>query len=484
MIRSLFLISTTGFWLTMMSLLIGREFFQFTPVQAPHEVLSLEYAELREEYQAIYLGQRRVGFGFTILEQLDEKEKQPYEFRHQSYLSFLLLGHKNETLVRGKVRLNAQFHLEEFQIRIKSNDHETEIAGEIANHVANIVIKEKNAEPSRKIVPLKEPVFYTESLDFLWTPENLKVGKRGRVSAWNPLLSNVEEIDFRVERKETITHADQPAETFVVFFERGGLETRSWVSPEGITLRRESVSGLLFQKEEAHEIFDAMRAERSSPPDFPNLFSIPSNQILKKPDHVKWLKARVVSPQGEKILEVKRQDLRELKPVLLPLQDPTGALAPYLAPESFLQSDDPEIQTKAREIVGGETSALRASFQLMRWVHEFVDPKNSGGIPSAKQVLQEKKGDCNEYTVLFTALARAAGIPARMMAGLVYQNGRFFYHAWSEVYLGEWIAFDPTFNEAPADATHLPLVEGNVAEQAALASQLGKIKIFILEVET
>ena len=57
-------------------------------------------------------------------------------------------------------------------------------------------------------------------------------------------------------------------------------------------------------------------------------------------------------------------------------------------------------------------------------------------IPNALEVLQSKKGDCNEHTVLFNAFARAAGIPAKTVVGVVYLRGAFYYHAWSEVWLG------------------------------------------------
>ncbi len=78
MLRTFFLVGTTSFWLTMMSLLIGREYFQFTPVQAAYEIVPLHNLFLREEYQAVYLGDERIGFGFTALEDLETKPVKSY----------------------------------------------------------------------------------------------------------------------------------------------------------------------------------------------------------------------------------------------------------------------------------------------------------------------------------------------------------------------------------------------------------------------
>jgi transglutaminase-like putative cysteine protease len=96
-------------------------------------------------------------------------------------------------------------------------------------------------------------------------------------------------------------------------------------------------------------------------------------------------------------------------------------------------------------------------------------------------VLEVKKGDCNEHTALYTALARAAGIPTKMCIGLVYKDGIFYYHAWPAVHLNGWTPIDPTFGQERADATHLKLLEGGFERQADLMRVVGKIKITVLE---
>jgi len=95
-------------------------------------------------------------------------------------------------------------------------------------------------------------------------------------------------------------------------------------------------------------------------------------------------------------------------------------------------------------------------------------------------VLAARRGDCNEHTVLYVALARAAGLPARAAAGLVHLDGRFYYHAWPEVWLGDWVAVDPTLDQFPADATHLRFVVGGLARQVELVRMIGKLKLEVL----
>jgi transglutaminase-like putative cysteine protease len=102
-------------------------------------------------------------------------------------------------------------------------------------------------------------------------------------------------------------------------------------------------------------------------------------------------------------------------------------------------------------------------------------------IPSALQVLDARQGDCNEHTVLYVALARSLGLPARTAVGLVHIRGRFYYHAWPEVWLGgEWIAIDPTLGQAPADASHLRFLVGGLARQVELVRLIGRLSVDIL----
>ena len=128
----------------------------------------------------------------------------------------------------------------------------------------------------------------------------------------------------------------------------------------------------------------------------------------------------------------------------------------------------------------------------MPWVSRNVEDSLVVTIPSAVEVLKRKKGACKEHTVLFAALGRAAGIPTRMVAGLVYSDAYlikgFYYHAWAEIYLsepdgksGQWVRVDPTFNQFPADATHIRLKTGNLADMISLMQVVGQTKIEVIE---
>jgi transglutaminase-like putative cysteine protease len=116
-------------------------------------------------------------------------------------------------------------------------------------------------------------------------------------------------------------------------------------------------------------------------------------------------------------------------------------------------------------------------------VYENVAKEVTISVPSALDIYRTRRGDCNEHTVLYVALARAIGLPARTAAGLVYLNGSFYYHAWPEVYLNGWVPVDPTFGQFPADAAHLRFVVGGLARQLELVTLIGRLTIDVVEAE-
>lgn len=486
MLKPFFLIGSTAFWLYMMSRLFQMEFFQFIPVRAAYEVMPFHEYGVRDDYHAVYLGKQRIGFTYNALDRLEKpKDGQPFELRHSSYLSFLLLGQKSDMLAKGTALLDENLHLKSFALRVSSKDYWHNIQGQTAGQNMNLVIEGKDSPPVRKIIPFDGDLYYSESLDYLWTANNLQTGRRGTIKLWNPIVMNFEQIEFRVGEKTSVTTWDEsgehPVETFIIYIGPEGGELRTWVTLEGVVIQKESPTGLLIKREPGWEIFKALREKGHELPDLPHLYSIPADRPLEHPDRLERTVVKLVFQGNEKTVETLKKDLDSAIRSAPSLGDVPETAKPYLAANEWIQAQDPAMVEEAKKIVGDEKNSVKAALKIMRWVHEIMEPVPTVSVPSATQVLSVRKGDCNEYTVLFTALARAAGIPTRMTAGLVYQSGRFFYHAWPEIYTHEWIGLDPTFNQAPTGALHVPVVQGEVQEQVKFLGQIGKIKLQIIE---
>jgi transglutaminase-like putative cysteine protease len=150
--------------------------------------------------------------------------------------------------------------------------------------------------------------------------------------------------------------------------------------------------------------------------------------------------------------------------------------------EPMIESDNRQIVKLAQRIRAGSRDPRVVAQRINDWVHDSIAARVTFGMPSALHVLKSRRGDCDEHAQLYVALARAIGIPARVAGGLAYVDGKFFYHAWPEVLLKDWVAVDPTFGQFPADAAHLRFVNGGVARHTELLRLMDNLKIDIVSV--
>jgi len=140
----------------------------------------------------------------------------------------------------------------------------------------------------------------------------------------------------------------------------------------------------------------------------------------------------------------------------------TPELAAFLNPEDLIESADPVLVKKAKDLTKGAADGWEASKRLSKWVAEEIGYDIPGG-GSARNTYDLKAGECGAHSRLFTALCRAVGIPSRVVWGCIYvptNGGSFGQHGWNEVYMGEagWIPLDTTAREIDfADSGHIRL---------------------------
>jgi transglutaminase-like putative cysteine protease len=120
---------------------------------------------------------------------------------------------------------------------------------------------------------------------------------------------------------------------------------------------------------------------------------------------------------------------------------------------------------------------------LLQWVYSHIEKRPVLSVPSALETLKTGVGDCNEHATLLAALLRAVGIPARLNIGLVYSREKFYYHAWTEAYLGDWISMDAALNQMPVDATHVKFIEGNLEKQIEMVRVIEKLELKVIAFE-
>lgn len=173
-----------------------------------------------------------------------------------------------------------------------------------------------------------------------------------------------------------------------------------------------------------------------------------------------------------------------------------------LASTTYADTNDEVITSLTAEALksySGKSDAIRAE-ALRRFVFHYIKSKDLGvAFATASETARSREGDCSEHGVLLAAMLRAAGIPSRVVAGVVYveefagQRGVFGYHMWTQALLDgpngpEWADVDATLgNPWPFDATHIAFATSDLAEGetvsalAGIAPLLGTLRIEVLD---
>jgi hypothetical protein len=158
----------------------------------------------------------------------------------------------------------------------------------------------------------------------------------------------------------------------------------------------------------------------------------------------------------------------------------------FLKDGSYIKSDDPAIRQQVVDIIGDEKDQYVIAERIMKWTHRNIKFTSIASYLSGPEVLEKRIGHCAHHTILFASLARAAGIPTRIAIGLVnIKTDRHLWgsHFWNEVWVGEWVAVDPTRGEFITGPSHIKFAEAPtiIELQGAISRLENNLKLEILD---
>lgn len=497
-------------WLAALGWMVRREYFR------PRADI-LADAALRVPPGAAYyrldLGGQQIGFASSLVDTLPDT----LLVQDLMIIEVPVLGTVQRVEARTDAKLTRSLRLRTFEATVRGADVRFGVRGEVfGDSLLTLEIESADSRQHQEI-RLDEPIVLPGLMPLsLVFGGDLEVGRTYAVRLFDPLQLGRRDVDITVTAESTLFVPDSARfepetdlwvaarwdtlRAWRVRQETRGLELEAWIDEMGQIVRATTPVGFTMERtafEIAFENFRRrpdVRLASGLGADLIRQTAIASDVRLSQ-ETMGELRVRLggVDLEGFE-LGGGRQELRGDTLVVRREADslldaeyriPAGAaeLAPFLEAEPLVQSDDPRIRAQARQIVGRTRDPARAAERLVQWVYDEIDKRVTVSVPSALEVLETRRGDCNEHTVLYVALARAVGIPARTAAGLVYVDGAFYYHAWPEVYLNGWVAVDPTFGQFPADAAHLRFTIGGLAQQAELIRLIGRLTLDVVDTE-
>ncbi len=476
----MFYFTITLFWLVTTGLLIQRQYGTFK-LSDPSLQSSFTIPDIAEEqWMGVYLKGEKIGY----LSRKISPTADGYTLDEALRFKMIIMGtEKNvETLLNASLDINLK--LLSFSAKIKS-DLDIDISGNVQGKKLSLTIDSAGMKTTKEIHLNKEPTLEGSAMTAML--RGLKPGDKIKVPIFDPSLMGVEDLELKILSKENTMSLGKLEVAYKVNGNIKGIEFSVWITEKGEVLREESPMGFVLVRE-AKE--DALKIGKPSL-DLISQAAVPFQMNL--PRDISYLKVRItgidfkrLELNGERqllkgdILEIQREVI-DPKMESQQTEIKRQVFDEYLKDTVFISSKDPQIVSLAREIVVEEKDPLVSARLIYDWVYRNIEKVPTITLPIAADVLKTKRGDCNEHTTLFTALARAAGIPAKVAVGLTYRDGFFYYHAWPVFFAGQWIAADPTLGQFPADAGHIRLITGDIDRQIQILPVINNIRIEGLE---
>ncbi len=464
-----------------------------------------------ELWMGVYINGIKVGYSLTRdVVETNERGKVLFSYS-ESRIRISRLGSQPIELVTvQESHLDAESRPLDLRLRTKMSDTETYIKAEVDAdkvrfYLGDRLIKEISEDKAFYLdVPVKQII----------QEHGLQAGDRYTFRILDPLAYALSDCRFMIRGQEEVLILGEKMKLWHATTELDSLiplVLEQWMDAQGRLYKLITHAGFMST------LALRMPRERAVEPSSDYLdiaFSslIPSNILLEKPRTIQRMRVKLTGLSLDTLKSLPWDTNRQLwletldegvlaETVSRTFQSQDSPLLPMegghennaLSSTFFCQSDDEDIQRTARQIIGEERSAWRAAQKIAEWIDRELTANYDVGFASAREVLENRQGDCSEHTVLFVALCRAAGIPARALVGVMYAEGIFAYHMWPEVFVGEWVALDPKWlardpvtKEYYTDATHIAFGTSDLDENifremiTSISEIIGKLKIEVI----
>jgi hypothetical protein len=454
----------------------------------------LDKPPFSESWFGIYVDKERVGFyRQTISETADG-----YRMEGDGSVRIKTMGISREETTRANYLVSKSLALRSFDVEQNFNGVLSHVTGRVNDSTLRVKI-ERNGSATDRQIKIKGDVYPGPALNLYPLMRPIAAGKSYKILTFDPEEIKVKEVNISVlgEEKSPEGQPSLKLRNNIYPFVNNDI----WIDAKGNTLYESVREGLVTTKSESSKAlagfvgsvaisrkdliydFSLVRAEPAIK-DQSKLKGL-AVEISGWNDDLPLMKGggQVIEKPGAGRIIVRTGSAIPALPESAATTPAETAADAYLKPAEKIEADAPEIAAKAKEIAAGKNSPEDVARALTAWTADWLkDTVEDGG--GAVASLKSRHGNCQTHARLYTALARAAGIPTRFVSGLVALEGKgFLYHSWAESLLGgRWVAVDPTYNQLPADATHLKFFEGHTQDDIApIIAIIGRIRINVLE---
>jgi len=478
---------TWGVFITLVFLIllfIRLEFFQKKPEPVPALQSPEEVIKAQNTWMNIYQNGKKIG----IVHRTFTHQEKGFHSSEKIFMQINTMGVTQALHIFTEGNLNPDMTLSSFNFNLNSSLFRFNAHGLVTKNKLILFTGLPDAQEKSEI-PLKDIPHISGSIYDAAFRANIEKNVTRSFSIFDPSTLSIRSVKIARNADEIISSMGKRILAKKYCADFMGAINCAWLDKNGDVLKETSILGLSMEKVSQKKAQEGIST--GSAIDLTQIASVPFNAEITDPEKLNEIKIKISGISTTSLfLNGDRQSLRhdvltitkEQLPAPQTLSNiPPEKIAAFLKPTPLIQSGHQQIKAQVKKIIKSTDTAEQKARKIVNWVYRNIEKKPVLSVPNALEVLKNKVGDCNEHAVLIAAMLRTAGIPTQIEAGLVYQRGRFYYHAWNIIYLGQWITADAVFNQIPADVTHIRLVRGEGGEQLNLMSVMGKIKLEVLD---
>ena len=416
-------------WLASLGWLVRREYFGGP---TPGSMTASERVSAGTVFFAVYLGDRQVGTASTVV------DTPPGAVRVGGRLDLALPDGERTRRVRlvSEATLTPALTLRALSLAVAGDEPDVGLSGSVeGDGLLTLVRKVTGGTPGDTLRRLYGGALPREALPIrLMHAERPRAGDVLDLSLLDVQSGRDYPVRITVSAETTMVVADSAAfdpvegrwvaarfDTLQAWrLDERGREgvVRTWVDRQGFVVRAETAEGLVLER---------------------TAFEIASNNFQAGTAASYGAAPEVPAPPR----------------IAADRPTPRDTMAELLVP-----SESPAILAMARRLRAPGDAPEVFARNVLRWTAREISPAPRRGRPRALSALASRRGDDISRVLLYVALLRAQGIPARMVSGAAPSPGGWEPRVWAEVGLDGWTAVDPVSGRWPADTAYVRLRAG------------------------
>lgn len=450
---------------------------------------------IRDSWALVEQDNKPVGFGYDQCWRTDDG----YRYVTDLTLQLAMMGAPLKVTEHMEMEVDQAYLAKRFQMVVDSAGIQTTVKVNFSAGSIQLVTTGTDGKENTRVIPAEKPVYFSSSfIDAVMAKEKLKTGKEYQATIWDLATNTLKDFSFKVTETKNYPYRGKKIKVFSI------------TDSDNVTTLMDA-RGDSYWAYDPKQKLTVLKVEKEDIPELQavnvDVLIVPGNIHVARPYLSESSRIKVTwsdvafddfnltdnrqqltkhTPDGTEEaawVEIK-QDARDFAgKIMIPVKD--EKFQPYLVESNFISPNLPEIQKLKNEVLAGETDGWQVTQKLVHWVFQYIRAEMIPQTLTTEQILEQKRGKCVEYAVLFAAMARAAGLPTRIALGERYQDGSWVGHMWDEVWLGEWVAVDPSHNQSAPDALLLKLVDSDtvLGTQKVRNGLIGKLGITIEDVK-